>query len=168
LRLHCAQFGICQCAEKRKQTAYEPRKVNKFGRAHGLHHLRGNQKNPTSDNGADYDGGGVTYAQIAGKFRRRFGRWWLAGHGRSEKYSGKLGDTLTEEKIAPQMFIHHIFFAAFAVRSGQRYRKVAKEDVIYAVSGELNILLAMYPIPNVTAVPVITYQVQGTRVHNQI
>jgi hypothetical protein len=62
----------------------------------------------------------------------------------AKKYSGKLGDkTLTEEKIAPQMFIHHIFFAALAVRSGQRCRKVAKEDVIYAVSGELNILLAM-------------------------
>src|SRR5436309_6004166 len=92
LRLHGAQLGIGECAKKRKQTANEPRKVNKFGGSHGLHHLRRNEKNAASNDGADHDGSCMAQAKITGQLRTGFGRLWFGGHGRSEKYSGKFGD----------------------------------------------------------------------------
>jgi hypothetical protein len=71
LRFHRAQFGVSERAEERKQSADHPRKVDELGRAHGLHHLGGHEKNSAADNRPDNHRGGVAHAQIAREFRTR-------------------------------------------------------------------------------------------------
>ena len=67
LRLHGAKFGIGERAKKRKQPAHQPRQIHQLRRAHGLHHLGGNQKNSAADDRPHNHGRGVADAQVAGQ-----------------------------------------------------------------------------------------------------
>ena len=71
LRLHRSQFGISERAEKREQSAHHPCQINQLGRAHGLHHFRGHEKNSAADDRAHDHRGGVAHPQVAGEFRTR-------------------------------------------------------------------------------------------------
>ena len=52
LRLHRAEFRVSKRAEEREQSAHQPSQIHQLGRAHRLHHLSGNQKDSTPDNGS--------------------------------------------------------------------------------------------------------------------
>ena len=139
LRLHSAQFGISERAEKREQPPDHPGEIHKSRRPHRLHHLGGNQKNSAPDDRPHHDGAGMRQPQVARQFRA--------------------GDDCP---------LHAICARYSNCRDRGDPNRGSRSSAISAVQAFASFLhrtLAAYPTAKVTQVPIATHQVNATCDH---